>query len=304
MPQLRNQLPALIALGCTALLWASAFPATKAALKGYAAADVVLLRLAVAGLCFGPVLLPSGRARLANWRNLWRIAGLGLLGVFGYQTLLVLGQSSITASAAGFVITAVPIFTALLSAAAIGERLRPLGWVGLAVGGGGVSVITAGEGLDLGSVTGIALVVTAALATAVYFVLQKPVLREEPPVRFLAWAIWLSVPAAMWTAPGLPARIAAAPLEATLAAVYLGVFPMALGYGCYTFALARLPASLASSSIYLQPPISALIAWVWLGERPDALIWVGGAAALVGVALVTRFGAPRQPRIRRGSPAG
>lgn len=287
-------LPALLALCCTAVLWASAFPATKAALAGYAAPDVVLMRMTVASLCFALVLLPRGLARPARWSNLWRIAGLGLLGVFGYQTLLALGQSTITASAAGFVITAVPIFTAILSAAAIGERLRPLGWLGLAVGAAGVSVITAGEGLDLGSVTGTVLVITAALATAAYFVLQKPVLREEAPVRFLAWAIWLSVPAALWTAPGLLGRIAVAPLEATLATIYLGVFPMALGYGCYTFALARLPASLASSSIYLQPPISALISWIWLDEQPGALIWVGGAAALVGVALVTRFGVPRR----------
>ncbi|MDZ7809024.1 MAG: DMT family transporter [Arhodomonas sp.] len=91
---------------------------------------------------------------------------------------------------------------------------------------------------------------------------------------------------------GIWDRIAAAPLEATLAGVYLGIFPMAAAWAGWsrTFALSRLPASVASSFIYLQPPISVLIAWLWLDEQPNALIFAGGALALIGVALVTRYG--------------
>ncbi|MCS4504126.1 putative cystine transporter YijE [wastewater metagenome] len=286
----RSRAVALLALCATAVFWASAFPAAKATLAYYTPMETVFLRLSVAGLCFALVLVPRGRARPADWRLLPRIAVLGLIGVFGYQSLLAAGQTTITASAAGLVITAVPVCTALLAALVAGERLRPPAWAGLALGALGVTVITLNEGLDLGSVRGVGLIILAAGVTAVYFVYQKPVLRAERPTVFLAWAVWISLVASLPVLPGLPERVAAAPLEPTLAGVYLGVFPMALGYGCYTFGLSRLPASIATSFIYLQPPISVLIAWLWLGETPTGLIFAGGALALAGVALVTRYG--------------
>ncbi|WP_440996237.1 DMT family transporter [Arhodomonas sp. SL1] len=286
----RARLVALLALCATAVFWASAFPAAKATLSYYTPMETVFLRLTVAALCFAVVLIPRGVAALRSWRRLPRVVVLGLIGVFGYQALLATGQTSITASAAGLVITAVPVFTALLGAAVAGERLRAPAWVGLALGATGVTVITANEGLDLGSIRGVGLIIIAAAVTAVYFVYQKPVLRHERPTVFLAWAVWASLLASSPAAFGIWDRIAAAPLEATLAGVYLGIFPMAAGYGLYTFALSRLPASVASSFIYLQPPISVLIAWLWLDEQPNALIFAGGALALIGVALVTRYG--------------
>lgn len=55
----------------------------------------------------------------------------------------------------------------------------------------------------------------------------------------------------------------------------------------------RLPVSRAVTLGYLFPP--AAIAWVWLGEVPNALSLVGGAVALSGVALVDRGREVRWP---------
>ncbi len=70
--------------------------------------------------------------------------------------------------------------------------------------------------------------------------------------------------------------------------VYLGLFPTAIAYVAYAYALSRMPASRTASFLYLVPALAFLIAWIWLGEVPPALSVVGGVVTLAGVLLVNR----------------
>jgi drug/metabolite transporter (DMT)-like permease len=67
--------------------------------------------------------------------------------------------------------------------------------------------------------------------------------------------------------------------------VYLGVFPTAIGFTTWSYALRRLSAGQVASTTYLVPAVATLISWVLLGEVPAPLAFVGGALCLLGVAI-------------------
>jgi len=70
--------------------------------------------------------------------------------------------------------------------------------------------------------------------------------------------------------------------------VYLGVFPTAIGFTTWAFALARTDAGRLGATTYLVPPISILLGWLILSETPASLALVGGALCLSGVAILRR----------------
>ncbi len=283
----------LLALAVTLVLWSSAFAGIRAALRDFQPVHVALLRFLVASTVLGIHALVT-RMRLPARRDLLSIAVLGLVGITGYHVTLNIGELTVTAGAASLLIAAVPIFSALLATVALRERLTVWGWVGIVVSFAGVALIALGEGSRSGSGfrfdPGAALILLSAMCSALYFVFQKPLLRRYTSLEFTTYSIWAGTLAMLVFLPGLPGEIGAAPLSATLTVVYLGVFPAAIAYATWNYALSRAPASIVSSFLYVNPVLTIFIAWVWLSEVPTVLALVGGAVALVGVVIVNTKG--------------
>ena len=67
--------------------------------------------------------------------------------------------------------------------------------------------------------------------------------------------------------------------------VYLGLFPTAIAFTTYAYALRQMTASSLGITTYLVPPLTILMGWLFLGEVPPTMAYAGGALALVGVAV-------------------
>lgn len=281
------------AVAITIISWASAFAGIRAGLQSYAPAQVALLRYATASLV---LLIIAFRNRIPlPQRGDWLpIFALGFAGFTFYNVALNKGESDTAAAVASLIIASAPIFVALAAKFILKEQLTGWAWIGVAICFSGVAVIAFGAGGNWELSPSALLILAAAIAQAAYTTFQKPLLKKYSALQFTTYAIWAGTLCLLPFAPGLIQQMQTASTSSTLAVIYMGVFPGALGYVCWSYVLSRLPAGRAGIFLYVVPPTAALIAWVWLGEIPTILTVIGGVLVLCGVIVVNTYGRARK----------
>lgn len=287
--QWRKERGTLVAIAVALLLWAAAFAGIRAGLESYGPGQVALLRFGTASVTLA-IYAVFKRMRLPDLRDLPSITLAGLLGITIYHTALNFGEMTVTAGAAALLISSVPIFTALMSAVWLGERLTLWGWIGIVVSFAGVALIAFGEGGSLRFEPGALLVLCAAVSASIYMIVSKKPLRRYSALEFTTYAIWAGTIPLLIFAPGLVEQVPGATTEATVAVLFIGVFPGAVSYVLWSHALSKMPASLLATFLYFQPVNAIIIAWLWLGEVPAVLAVIGGVISLAGVAIVNTRG--------------
>ena len=286
---------ALLAAAVTVVLWASAFVAIRSAGHDFSPGALALGRLLPAAAVLGLISLSQrvGWPPRAAWPG---IAATGVLWFGVYMVALNAGEQHVDAGTAAMVVNIGPILIALLSGWLLRERLpRPL-ILGITVSFAGVILV--GIATSTGShpsLAGVLLCLLAAVAYSVAVVSQKPALRHASALQVTTFGCAVGALACLPFTGQLVSQLATAPLTATLSVAYLGVFPTALAFTTWAYALSKTSASKKGATTYLVPALTVLMSWAILGQVPGWLALVGGMLCLAGVAL---------SRLRPGSSPG
>nr|WP_106960986.1 DMT family transporter [Streptomyces sp. 351MFTsu5.1] len=281
----RTELLAAGAATVTVVLWASAFVSIRSAGEAYSPGALALGRLLSGALALG-VLCLVRREGLPP-REAWRgIAVSGVLWFGFYMVVLNWGEQQVDAGTAALVVNVGPLLIALLGARLLGDAMPPRLLAGMAVSFAGA--VTVGLSMtDEGgsSVLGVVLCLLAAIAYAGGVVAQKPALGSASPLQVTTFGCLVGAVVCLPFAGQLVSEAAHAPASATFNMVYLGVFPTALAFTTWAYALARTTASRMGATTYAVPALVVLMSWLALGEVPGLLTLVGGTLCLAGVAV-------------------
>jgi drug/metabolite transporter (DMT)-like permease len=281
----------MLAVGAAAIslvLWSSAFVGIRAAGDDFSPGALALGRLTVAAIVLGAFVV-ARREALPRPNDVPLIALCGLLWLGAYSVLLNAAERRVDAGTAAMLVNVGPILIAFLAGWLLAEGFPRTLFVGCAIAFAGVAVIatSTSDGGGSGSL-GVTFCLLAALGYAGGVVTEKVVLRRVSALQTVFLACVTAAAACSWAAPSLIRQVGDAPASNVAWVIYLGVFPTAVGFMTWAYALARTSAGRLAATTYLVPAIAILIGWALLGETPPELAFLGGAICLVGVAVARR----------------
>ncbi|MFC5754020.1 DMT family transporter [Actinomadura rugatobispora] len=284
---------AMAAAGVTVVLWASAFVSIRSAGEDYSPGALALGRLLSGTVTLAVICL----VRRAGWppRAAWPgIAASGVLWFGLYMVALNWGEQQVDAGTAAMVVNVGPLLIALLGGWLLKEGFPRGLLAGMAVSFAGAVVVgfsMSGEGRS--PVLGVLLCLVAAVTYAAGVVSQKPALRHASALQVTTFGCAIGALACLPFAGQLAGEAAGASTAATLNMIYLGVFPTALAFTTWAYALARTSAGRMGATTYAVPALVVVMSWAALGEVPGALTLAGGLLCLAGVAVSRRRGRPK-----------
>ncbi|MFN8598213.1 MAG: EamA family transporter [Anaerolineae bacterium] len=284
---------ALFAVG----VWGASFIATKIALREVPPIVVVTLRFLI-GVIVLWAALRVRRLTIKIERRDWPILiVLGFDGIWFHQMLQSTGLAQgASATNTAWYVALIPIFTALLAALFLREKL---GWFKI----GGIVLATLGVLLvvskgDLADVVahglpvtfGDALALASAPNWAIFSVISKSVLKRYPPTVIMTVIMtigWLMLVPVFMLSDGF-AHTTQLTANGWLSVLFLGVACSGLAYIFWYDVLHEAEASSISTFLYIEPVVTVSVAAIVLNEPIVPATLIGGAIILFGVWLVSR----------------
>ncbi len=263
-----------------ALMWSSAFTSARIIVADASPLLALSLRYLISGLLGVGIALYLGQ----NWRltkSQWRATIIfGILQNAVYLGLNFVAMQTIQASLAAIIASTMPLLVGLAAWLFLGERLRPLGVVGLAAGVIGVALIMGGR-LD-GSVdlVGVALCTVGVIALTIATLLVRGATSGGNfmmivGLQMLVGCAALSLATLAFETPHITPS-----LPLALAFSYTCLVPGLAATVVWFHLVNRIGATRAATFHFLNPFFGVAIAAILLNE---AL----GARDILGVAIIT-----------------
>jgi drug/metabolite transporter (DMT)-like permease len=204
-----------------------------------------------------------------------------------YNISLNAAETHLDAGTTALLVNVAPVLVAVLAGLFLGEGFPRRLVIGIAVALAGVVVITAATSTGRADATGVLLGLLAAVLYASSATGQKRLLTRVDALTMTWLGCLAGTVATLWSAPSLVTAVATGPVSVTATVVYLGLFPTAVAFLCWGYALSRTSAGRLAATTYAVPALVVLMSWLLLAEVLAPLALAGGALCLVGVAVAT-----------------
>lgn len=281
-------------LAAAMALVGSTVVASKIIAAGLPPFTATALRFALALPCFALLWRLTGTRlpRLAR-RDWLLLAAQAIAGSVGYTTLLIAGLQRTSAVDAGVILGTLPLVSAGIAIAVLGERPSRATLLAIGAAAAGVWLMTRGAAAHrAGTLAGNALVLGAVLCEGLFILLHKRLRTPVPPLALSAImsAIGLGVCAlasvieAPWT------RVVSA--DALIAVAYYALVPTVGGFLLWYAGAARVAGSDAALFTAVAPVSAVLLAAALLDETLSAG-QLSGMACVLGAVFI--LGWARKP---------
>ncbi len=273
-------------LALAAAIWGGMYAVSRVVLVYIPALPLVLMRILISLIVLAP---------LAIARKIWRIsprqlAAIAIIGIVGYTCSLSLqfaGTAATSASLGSLITSSSPAFIVLFAAFG-GERPARRNLLALAVALVGVATII---GVDVPqgiSLSGILILLGAAITWALYTVLGRSLARTTDLFPTLYWGLVIGG-LALWplAASSWPdaSKLASLSPWLWLGIIYLGVVAMALAFFLWNYGFSKVSSDSGAVFFLLQPVVGTTLGVILLGERLTPLAIVGALFILAGATL-------------------
>jgi drug/metabolite transporter (DMT)-like permease len=287
-----------LSLGAVVVIWASTFIAMKDAFSYLDPLPYTLFRFIWINALAWIVLLIQHRRDpdiplTIQRSDLPRMMAVSLFGYTLYQFCFVLGLDHSSIFTLSLLVALVPLFT-MLVLVVLGEPTPPYGWIGLGVAVAGVVLFLSDKRNGDDSLIGALLSLGAALAFAMYGVVNRPIARRYPPATYSAYALFFgTIPFVFLAGPDLFEQDwGAVPAHVWLGMIWVVIFPVYVAYQLWNYGIKHRGAATASSFGLIVPILGGMLSAIFFEESFGVLKLAGAALVFAGLLLLRVRSAP------------
>jgi len=278
------------------VFWAGNFTATKVAFTEVPPLAFTGLRFALASVVLWLVVRRVEGIEPIPRQYLPHLVALGVIGNSIYQLLFVLGLDKTAVTKSALILAILPIGVTI-GAAVLGiEHVTTRQRIAVLVSTIGVILVLLARGGTIGGGIGVGeiMLLLAVIAWTAYTLMLRRWALPISTLRITAWTVYTGTP--LLVLAGIPGALRTDWSSVSLVGwggiLYSALLSLVVAYVLWNRAVTTLGASRTAVYNSLVPFVSALIAFVVLGERPGPLHVVGGLLIIAGVILANQATAP------------
>jgi drug/metabolite transporter (DMT)-like permease len=288
-----NRWTAYFALAVVCVLWGTTFLALRIGVMDVPPFLFTALRQVIAGILLTGALLLFTKVGLPSKSQLLEQAVGGIFLVAIGNGLVGYAEVHVPSSIAAIICSMMPVWVILINLLTTGDE-RPTFPVimGLAIGLAGI-VLIFGENLsDFGNpgyAWGIVVIFVANMGWAYGSIRMKKKNQQSNAImnaglQMLLGGLFL-VPVSLlfedytnlqWTT------------DATYSLVYLIIFGSVAAYGCYSYAVKKLPMTIVTLYAYINPIVAMILGALILGEKFNVRMGIAMIVTIAGIYIVNK----------------